>query len=177
MEEKGKIHKINVVIATNDDWESKDVAEQVAELLRMDNEDDGPFENIHAKPDPANEDTETQTAIEESLTLIEFYAGVIRIKVENHRGLGMFWEGIEKVEHGITDLKACVRSAKFIANKTSDVQVAKLGLQDLDEAPPEILHAIAHSLGLEEGECSNMSPDDMADWIKSAVAGPPKTVN
>ena len=176
MEEKGKIHKINVVIATNDDWQSQDVAEQVAELLQMENEDGGPFENIHAKPDPANEDTETQTAMEESLALIEFYTGILRIKIEDHRGLGMLWEGLEKVEHGITDLKACLRSIKFIAEKSS-LQVAKVGLQDLDEAPPEVLHAIAHYMGLKEEECKEMSPEDMVDWIKSAVAGPPETVN
>jgi hypothetical protein len=176
-----KVHKINVIVTTDKEWESDDVADTIKELLEMDNDVEDPsFTEIGAASDPTNDGTDMQEAIEETLELLSLYCSYLRMRLDEHKGLELFNTGMTMIEHGVTDLKACVRCAQTFANKIeipSNVKAVKVGLDDLNDAPKEIVHAVAHMMGLEPGECELMSKEDMVDWIKDNVRGEPRTIN
>ena len=180
MSEDTKLHKINVLITTDKEWKSADVADTVQELLAMENDVEDPsFIGIDAASDPTNNDRDLPDAVEETLEILELYCSFLRMKLEENKGLEIFDEGMSMVEHGITDLKACVRCAQTLSSKIrpDNIKIAKLGLKDLEDAPEEILHAIAHVMGLEAGACQVMSRSDMLEWIKNNMRGEPRTIN
>ena len=177
-EDNTKTHKINVIVTTDKEWKSDDVADTIRGLLEMDNDVEDPsFTDIAAASDPSNADTDLQDSIEGILELVELYARLLKAKVDDHKGLEMFKEGIETLEHGVVDLNACLRCARFVASKSPDIKIAKVGLDELDGAPEEVIHAIAHTLGLGKGECMDMSKEEMIDWIKNSMRGEPRTIN
>lgn len=178
-EDNTKVHKINVIVTTNKEWESDDVADTIKELLVMDNDVEDPsFTEIGAASDPTNEGTDIQEAIGDTLEILSLYSSYLRMRLDEHKGLELFDVGMAMVEHGITDLKACVRCAQVLANEVSPyIKVAKVGLDDLIHAPEEVIHAIAHTLGMERGVCKDMSKEEMIDWIKDNVRGEPRTIN
>jgi len=179
-EDNTKTHKINLIITTDKEWKSDDVAETVQELLEMDNDgvENPSFIDVEAMSDPTNSDVGLQESIESSLGVLEIYAECLEYKLNENKALEMFKSGIDMIKHGITDLKACVRCAQFLSSKLHpDIQVAKVGLEDLQHAPKEVIHAIAHILGLEPGVCESMSKDEMIEWIKDNVRGEPRTIN
>lgn len=165
-----KIHKINVTLHAPEAWTSDAVAETVKELLVMDNEDGGPFKDIITLPDPVNGEGETGVAIEESLSLIRLYVDFLKTRVSDGGAMNLFREGIEKLEHGIVDLNACIRCMHFISDKLP-FKVMKLKDEDLDGAPEEILHAIAHGMGLDGDTCHTLSKDEIVKWIREKVRG------
>lgn len=165
-----KIHKINVTLHTPEEWTSNAVAETVKELLMMDNEDDGPFTEIVTVPDPVNGEEETGVAIEESLSLIRLYTDFLKIRISDGGAMNLFREGVEKLEHGITDLNACIRCMHHISDKLP-FKVMRLQDKDLDDAPEEILHVIAHDMGLDRDTCHTLSRDDIVKWIRERAHG------
>jgi hypothetical protein len=174
-----KVHKINVIVTTDKEWESDDVADTIKELLEMENDTEDPsFTDIGVASDPTNDGTDMQEAVEETLDLLSLYCTYLRMRLDEHKGLELFNTGMTMIEHGVTDLKACVRCAQIFANKTSpNIKVAKIGLKELEDAPEEILHAIAHVMGLESGPCRTMSRQDILEWIKNNMRGEPRTIN
>lgn len=179
MTEDTRMHKINVLVTTDKKWKSEDVAATIKELLEMENDVDDPsFTDIDVVSDPTNIDTGMQEAIEETLDILSLYSSYLRRRLGEHNILHMFEEGISMIEHGVVDVRACVRCAQIFASKSKpDVKVAKIGLKELEDAPEEVLHAIAHVLGLEPGLCETMSRDDMLAWIKNSMKGEPRTIN
>ena len=180
MSEDTKLHKINVVVTTNSDWKSDDVADTIKELLEMENDVEDPsFTEISAISDPTNNDMGIRDSIEESLEILSIYCAFLKMKLEEAKVMDMFNEGMSMIEHGITDIKACARCVQTFSSKLvpNDIKIAKLGLKDLEDAPEEILHAIAHVMGLEAGACQTMSRSDMLEWIKNSMRGEPRTIN
>lgn len=179
MAEEPIIHKINVTLLADPKWKSKEVAETVTELLVMDNDGGGPFSDIRALPDPVTDDAaEIPEVIEEVLDLVHVYATFLHHKIANNAGLEALDEGVQKLEHGITDMKACMRCLTFIAEKLQkpEMHVARLDYRDLKEAPEGIVHAVAHEMGLDPDSCKTMSKDDMVKWVLEKVEGP-RTIN
>lgn len=177
-EETLKEHRLYVIVTTDKSWKTEDVAKQVEDLLIDSQDEDGPFEEISATADPINEDTVMPDAVDGTLSLLDIYIGFLREKAEDENVLHIFREGLERVEHGITDLKACVRCIKlFSADMQSpELRVKTLNSENLDEAPVELLHVIAHKMGLESPECATMDRDDLIKWIKERM-DPPRTIN
>lgn len=178
MAEDLKSHKINVILTTNSKWKSEDVATQVVELLKMDNDVEEPeFTNIIASSDPSNPDTDLQDSIEGVIELIGLYTSLLKVNIGVHKGLKMLKGGVETLEHGVVDLRACLRCIEYMASEPPDIKVAKVNLDDLGDAPEEIIHATAHMLGLGRGECESMSKEEMIDWIKNSMRSEPRTIN
>jgi len=180
MTEDTRTHKINLIITTNKEWKSEDVVKTVQELLEMENDgvENPSFIDIEAMNDPTNSDMGLQDSIESSLGVMGIYADSLEYKLSTNNALEMFKDGINMIKHGITDLKACVRCAQFLSAKLHpDIKIAKVGLEELKHAPEEVIHAIAHTLGMDHGACEGMSKDDMIAWIENNVRGEPRTIN
>jgi hypothetical protein len=177
-EETPKEHRLYVVITTDRSWSTENVDKQVQELLIDLQDEDGPFEEVMASADPINEDTEMPDAVDGTLSLLDIYTGFLREKAEQEGVLEVFREGLEKLEHGVTDLKACTRCIKTIgAQQMPGLQVRMLDQSNLEEALPELLHALAHKLGLDSPTCATMDRDDLIQWIRSQMEPPPRTIN
>lgn len=170
-----RIHKINITLQAPEEWTSDSVAETVKELLVMDNEDEGPFAEITSVPDPISSDGETGVAVEESLSLIQLYTNFLKMRASEGGAMDLFRDGIEKLEHGITDLNACVRCMHYISDKLP-FKVMTLRDDDLADAPEELLHTIAHNMGLDRDTCHTLSKDDVIKWIREKTRGE-ETVN
>lgn len=176
--ETQKEHRLYVVITTDQSWKTEAVAEKVQDMLIESQDEDGPFEEVIASADPINEDTEIPEAMEGTLSLMDIYTEFLREKAEQGGTLEIFREGMERIEHGITDLKACARCLRTISAQQMlpSFKVQMIDKDNLEEAPEEVLHALAHRLGLEPPECEMMNRDDMIKWIKEHTE-PPRTIN
>lgn len=175
-EEALKEHRLYLTVSTNPEYKTENVAKLVQDLLIDLQDEDGPFEEVSASMDPINEDTEMPDAVEGTLTLLDIYTGFLREKTEDDNMLEFFRAGIEKLEHGVTDLKACVRCIKLFSSQMQEGPQIKIMQGNLEDAPYEVLHALAHKMGLEPSQCATMDRDDLVNWLREKM-DPPRTIN
>lgn len=178
MVEDKKAHRVSIMLNSPEVWKSQEVADTIYEMIMDLIEDDKPFSEVNVTVDPLNSEAVMPDAAHETLELVSVYMEALRIKAKEYGVLGMLRKGLETVEHGVTDLRACLRCLEQVQDKFSKniISVEMLDTDNIGEVPEDILHAIAHRMGLEPSECENMNTDDFVDWIKDKV-NPKRTLN
>lgn len=178
MAEDKKAHRVSVMLNSPEVWKSQEVADTIYEMIMDLIEDDKPFSEVNVTVDPLNSEAVMPDVAHETLELVSVYMEALRIKAKEYGVLDMLREGLETVEHGVTDLRACLRCLEQVQDKFSKslIPVKMLDMDNIGEAPEDILHAIAHRMGLDPAECEGMNPEDFVEWIKNKLE-PKRTLN
>ena len=178
MSEEKRMHKVNVILAAPPEWEPKSVADTIYEMIMDLIEDDQPFSEVSVRVDPLNSDAPMPKVAMATLEIMRVYTESLRVRAKEYSISEMLDEGLAKIEHGITDLAACMRVLDKVQDKftKSIIPLEVISAEDLGEAPREVLHAMAHQMGLGSPECNDMDAEDLADWIKERTS-PKRTIN
>lgn len=178
MSEEKRMHKVNVILSAPPEWETKSVVDTIYEMIMDLIEDDQPFSEVSVSVDPLNSDAHMPEVATATLEVMRIYAEGLRVKAKEYSISDMLDEGLSKIEHGITDLTACMRVLTKVQDNftKSIIPLDAISAEDLEEAPREVLHIVAHQMGLGPAECADMDAEDLANWIKEKNE-PKRTIN